>query len=221
MIVLHALLATVLSYNYYCMYKTTTNTNDLTKKQKAYVLSIKSAVTLFVLSLIFVRHFIKCGYDADLYVEKTCDTVDFLQQAAITAFLAHLIVDSVVGSKDYPKYMKTLSGYPHHFVYIIVSLIALLTKQHAVLALFMFEELPTALLGIGCYDEKLRNDMLFGATFFLTRIMFHIYITYKFRNNTLVRIVGGGVIPLHMYWFYTWVKKYSGLQRNNLDSKVS
>ena len=40
-------------------------------------------------------------------------------------------------------------------------------------------EIPTWFLSLGMINKKYRSDMLFGVTFFLTRILNHCYLAYR------------------------------------------
>ena len=74
--------------------------------------------------------------------------------------------------------------------------------------LYMIEELPTIFLSSGHYSKLFRNDNLFGLTFFITRICYHTYLTYKVRDNYLFLALGIMTLGLHSYWFKNWFTKY-------------
>lgn len=71
-------------------------------------------------------------------------------------------------------------------------------------------EVPTAVLALGHLQTKLRNDNVFGVTFFTTRVLFHaIMIVYLFTcyKTDPVWLYALGVYPLHLYWFYGWIQQ--------------
>ena len=72
----------------------------------------------------------------------------------------------------------------------------------------MISEIPTFLLSLGSFDSYFRNDSLFGITFFITRIIYHIILTWIFRKHSSVLFISLSALGLHLYWFYTWFKKY-------------
>ena len=72
----------------------------------------------------------------------------------------------------------------------------------------MIEEFPTMFLSTGSYNKELRKDNIFGITFLLTRILYHIYLTWKFRSNSMFLILGLLSLGLHTYWFKNWFVKY-------------
>jgi hypothetical protein len=172
----------------------------LTEKQKAYILSIKSSVTMLFMGCLALMQFIKVGCDVEKYVKSD----QLLNQFSVLFFTGYLICDCLIGSVDYPKYMKSLSGYTHHIAYIFINCVSLLTGKYPVYMLYMIEELPSVLLSIGSYKKKYRNDDVFGLTFFLTRILYHIILTWWLRKDTMITVISLLVLPLHIYWFYGW-----------------
>ena len=72
----------------------------------------------------------------------------------------------------------------------------------------MLSELPTLILSVGRFDSSLRDDNLFGITFFLTRIVYHMFLIWAFKDNSLLFYLGSAALTLHLYWFYLWFTKY-------------
>lgn len=198
MIVLYVLFVLLMCVDNVFLYKRVTTENKLTMKQKAYILSIKSSLTMFILGCIAVVQF-KAGNNPAAVL-------------GVLYFISYLICDCVIGSIDYPKYLQTLSGYTHHIAYIIINMISLITGKYPLYMLYMIEELPTILLSIGSYNKEYRSDNLFGLTFFLTRIVYHIVLTWLLRNDTVIVTFSMMVLPLHVYWFYGWCRQRSRLK---------
>jgi hypothetical protein len=159
-------------------------------------------------------------FDLDRYRGSLTDSDHLFQQFAVLFFSSYLLMDSWLGSKYYHKYMSTLSGYFHHASYLLINLLALWSGDYPLYLLFMLEELPTVLLSLGSFDHRCRSDKTFGITFFLTRILFHLYMIYKLQQNNskLCYYFALTVLPLHVYWFYGWCKKY-GIQAFNKRKK--
>ncbi|KAI3633333.1 hypothetical protein MIR68_008280 [Amoeboaphelidium protococcarum] len=77
-------------------------------------------------------------------------------------------------------------------------------------------ELPTLVLSLGHVWKSLRNDKIFGFTFFSTRILFHGCMIYKFYYLKLPIdgpwwLIVAGIYPLHLYWFNGWVRQQTRL----------
>lgn len=182
---------------------------NLTEKQKAYIMSIKNALIMFLIGLYYNNYY----FISKLNEESFCNILEEqnsinLGKVIVLYFTAYLIMDVYIGKQEYHQYMNTLSGYFHHTIYIIINIISLYIGVYPLYLLHMLSELPTFLLGIGSFDSNFRNDDLFGATFFLTRIAYHLFLTYIFRKHTLLFYISLAALGLHCYWFSQWVKKY-------------
>ena len=182
---------------------------DLKEKQRAYILSIKSSLSMVLIGIYFNYHYFTSKCNETLFFEnlESKGGMDFGKVIALY-FTAYLIMDLYIGHYDYRKYMGSLSGYFHHTVYSIINILALYTGIFHVYFLHMLSELPTFLMAIGQFDPKYRNDNLFGLTFFLTRILYHIFLTWTFRHNTLILSLSLAALGLHIYWFKGWFTKY-------------
>jgi hypothetical protein len=131
-----------------------------------------------------------------------------LIRLTILYLTAYFISDSVVGTFNYKSQLLNLAGYPHHIFYIILNYYIIKWKYDSIFILFLIAELPTIILGMGTYDKRYRNDYLFGTTFFITRILIQLFLTYTFRHNKTVLNLSLCVLPVHLYWGFNWCKRY-------------
>ena len=108
-----------------------------------------------------------------------------------------------------------LTGYIHHIAYIILSIVLLYYNDVSIFILYFIAELPTLLFNLGNFNKSYRNDIVFGTSFFLTRLLYFIFLSYLFRHNT--RVFSLSLLPLllHIYWFYNWYKKYGNKKNDN------
>ena len=182
---------------------------DLTEKQKAHIMSIKSSLSMLLIGFYFNYHYFTSKFNEEHFfnILNEKGSLNF-GKVIILYFTAYLLMDVYVGSMEYPSYMKSLSGNIHHCVYTVVNMLSLYVGVYPLYLLNMLSELPTFLLSIGSFDSRLRNDNLFGLTFFLTRILYHVLLTWMFRKNKLILSVSLAALGLHVYWFVGWVKKY-------------
>lgn len=182
---------------------------NLTQKQKAYILSIKSSLTLFLIGLYFNYYYFTSGFNQETFLNilETHDSLNF-GKLVVLYFAAYLIMDIYIGNREYPEYMKQLSGNIHHFVYVLINLLSLYTGLYPIYLLHMLSELPTFLLSIGSFDPVFRHDNWFGITFFLTRILYQSILMYIFKDNKTLLFFGLAALALHIYWFSGWFKKY-------------
>ncbi len=186
---------------YYVYYISISNNKKLNERQKAYIMSIKSSITLFLLSIFFnIKYFNNYDFNSNDF------TVIHL---GILNLVAYFFMDCVIGRKEYNKYLLSLSGYIHHIIYIIVSVVCIKLNIIVPYILFLIEELPTLILSLGKFNSKLRSDNLFGMTFFITRIVYHVFlIIMTYRYHILIPILGTLALGLHTYWFKNWLNKY-------------
>ena len=194
---------------------------DLTKKQKAHILSIKSSLTLFLIGIYFNYYYFisKCNVDNFFDILDKKNNLNF-GILVVLYFTAYLIMDMYIGSYEYPEYMKTLSGNIHHSIYTIVNCTTIYFGVFPLYLLHMMSELPTFILAIGSFDSSFRNDQLFGITFLLTRIIYHAILIYVFRHNTAILAFGLLALGLHLYWFSNWLKTHGFKTLWNGNKKV-
>lgn len=186
---------------YYVYYNSINKYKQLNERQKAYIMSIKSSITLLLLSV-----FVNSKYFGNFSFGFSDLTVINL---GILNLIAYFVMDCVIGTKEYYKYLLSLSGYVHHIIYIIVSIVCIKLNIILPYMLFFIEELPTLILSLGKFNNNLRNDNLFGFTFFTTRIVYHIFlIIMTYKSHILIPILGISALGLHTYWFKNWISKY-------------
>ena len=217
-IVLLAVITSFLCIEQYSLYTSIiSKRKDLTVKQRAYVLSVKAAVSMLLIGIFYNYKWYQAGFDLNVYKNNLTSSDHFIQQLAILSFSSYLLMDSIIGHHHYHKYMRVLSGYLHHMVYLCVNALALWTGEYPYFLLFMLEELPTVFLSIGSFNEKYRKNYTFGITFFLTRILLHAFLIFKLYQNgsLLVSGLASIVLGLHMYWFHGWVRKYWVVGKGN------
>jgi len=102
------------------------------------------------------------------------------------------------------------SGYFHHTIYSIMVVSLLSSRVPGGFCTMGILELPTAIMALGCINKRFRNDNLFGATFFATRIAIHVYFIvdlYLAFPGRYLWMVLAGVFPLHLMWFSGWIKQ--------------
>ena len=208
--------------DYYYVYNNTTKKYaGLTEKQRAYIMSIKASSTMFLLSLYFNYKFINSNCDVGIYLNSLNDNDSFILNIGILHLVSYFLIDCYIGFKSYHKYMCSLAGYTHHIVYTLTSIGILVSGKHqlAFYFLYLIEELPTLLLSSGQYNKLFRTDQTFGFTFFITRILYHSFLTWTFRHNNIALVGGGLSLCLHMYWFKNWISKYF-LKSDKVETKV-
>ena len=208
--------------DYFLIYKKTVGDNpEITEKQRAYILSIKASLTLFLISCYFNYKFILSNFDKNDYTLSLTNDDNYILHLSALQIISYFISDTIIGFFKYHKNMCTLSGYTHHIIYIFLSIFAIKQNNTPYYLLYMIEELPTILLSSGIYNRNLRNDNLFGFTFLCTRILYHIYLTWTGRDNYTFLILGGLSLAVHLFWFKNWFNKYFFKSVSRTKDKVN
>lgn len=108
-----------------------------------------------------------------------------------------------------------LTKYRHHTLYTLLLALAVIPGSYASLfCMCCMLELPTFILALGSLNKSFRNDYIFGAVFFLTRICLHVYIAVAYARRALSpeggswfpTVVLTAVFPVHAMWMLASVK---------------
>jgi len=140
----------------------------------------------------------------------TGDVGESAYTVAITLFLQnYLLVESLYLGTYFPKECPILEFWIHHPLFIILFQAILLTGNSGFMRPFFILELPTAIRSIGQLLLHMRNDTLFGLSFFLFRVIWPFYVIW----HIFSAIPSWSIIPIclmqtaHCYWFYIFCKK--------------
>ncbi len=125
--------------------------------------------------------------------------------------------DLALGSIYYRKLINVASGWVHHTVYTFLFSYVLHRRWTYIAATGAIFELPTFVMGIASMFPRLRSNMGFTATFFLTRIFFHfaLIVTMATANGRAAPFVDGSwtpfacitlPFPMHLWWGYKAVR---------------
>lgn len=129
-----------------------------------------------------------------------------------TFFGTFCFLDIVYGVLFYPKQIDLLTGWVHHSVYLWLMYYVHLHGLQGGFCLFLIEELPTFLLALGNVSRPWRTNLIFGACFFVTRIVWHAFLLGEFWLHrreieqplwALVALT----LALHVHWFYGFVRQ--------------
>ena len=181
----------------------------LTVKQKAYILSIKASAVMFLFSIYMNYKFAQASFDIYAYEASSSEFHRVLESVNLLYFSSYLVCDMWIGTVFYPRYLMSLTGYFHHIIYILFNILTVVTKTQSLFLVFMVSELPTFILSIGSYNANARSDTLFGLTFLVTRILYHMFLCmHAYKYHTLFFILSSSVFGLHLFWFKNWVRHY-------------
>ena len=135
-------------------------------------------------------------------------------------FIFYLFID-IFAHIYYNISMNLLTCKIHHSLYFIFLVSLRLHHYSHLFTIFTIEELPTCILTLGQYEKNYRNDNLFGLTFFILRIIYHltiIVLLQPYPHPFYSYLVGVVTSILHIYWFYNWTNKY---YYNKIEKKIN
>jgi len=137
-------------------------------------------------------------------------------------FIVGLFTDFIYTLIYYPKHVDPLLIMTHHPFYIFFTFYTISINKVNLLAFFLLQEIPTVILNIKRYYniKNINFDYLFGFLFLLFRIIYHLYISYQFKDeiidNKILLFVIIMSFLLHCYWFYGWTQKYIFTKKKKL-----
>ncbi|KAJ3324779.1 hypothetical protein HDV06_006087 [Boothiomyces sp. JEL0866] len=138
-------------------------------------------------------------------------------------FISYLIADMLLGYYCYPDQMDPVTGWAHHTIYLFLIPLIIHYKVPGAFLVAAVMELPTLILAVGYLNPLLRSENLFGLTFFITRLMFHVYFAYYLRlswpDKYAFQVISTITMPLHIHWFSKWVKRQIKLGKRYQDIK--
>ena len=125
-------------------------------------------------------------------------------------FITFFIVDMMLATVYYKDQMDWLSGWIHHgFLSLFFAFMYSKKWTIAVMTVGSFE-FPTFIMAVSNVFPELSSDWCFGISFFIVRIVFHVYLLYKWLNMEAPPLrlwpLCFGMLLLHFYWFAKWCK---------------
>jgi hypothetical protein len=122
-------------------------------------------------------------------------------------FTVATALDLAIGAAAYPEHVELVSGYLHHGVFILVSYYPLTTNTCGAFLAHTIIELPTLVLAVGVLVPALRADYLFGASFFLLRIVYFFFSLawhHRLARERYIVYLTAFCALLHCAWFASW-----------------
>ena len=156
------------------------------------------------------------------YVWRSLDNVSVLVMAWFAMFN---VFDIVFGCVYCFECLDPLTAWVHHPVFTWICYIGttgngIFYQGRPFPSAFMlccFEELPTWQLAAGAVFPSMRSDWGFGGSFFLLRILFHLYHAVlcwlkdpspSWNSITTPKMIFLFSMLMHTMWFSSWVSKY-------------
>ncbi|KAJ7127304.1 hypothetical protein C8R43DRAFT_1211171 [Mycena crocata] len=191
-----------------------------TERQAAWILTTVASGVMTAASLPFLGDYVFNGTGVDGVQERAVFAVGVNR-----FFQAYLCADLFLGSLLYRSQMGVLTGWIHHAVYLAITELAIRAGWGHIFCLCACMELPTFLLGLSTLLPRLRSNVLFGLTFFATRIALHLVFLVSYAapqsrptsnllesTSTTGSLVPAGILafvfPLHAMWFHGCVRGF-------------
>ncbi|KAJ3929196.1 MAG: hypothetical protein NXY57DRAFT_439722 [Lentinula lateritia] len=149
-------------------------------KQVAWIITTTASFVMTIASLPFVWDYFAGRGDV-----KRVGAFPELAVPANRFFQAYLLTDLSLGAVYYRSQLNLFTGWSHHVIYLGIVEYAIRQKWAHIFCLAACMEFPTFVLGLATLFPRLRSNVFFAVSFFLTRIFFHIVlcITYILPNN--------------------------------------
>jgi hypothetical protein len=177
-------------------------------RQRAWLTSVPISSILTVLGLIA---FIKVETENKWTYSYIYENETKQARLSVILFLSYQITDFLIGYFHFLDQFTLLTTYIHHTFYIWFMFYLLSKGYCNGFQIVFFMELPTAIMAIGKVFDQYRSDIGFGVTFFIARIVFHIYSVYRLyciHSTMLPMILCGVALILHFAWFKDWIGSY-------------
>lgn len=185
---------------YFCLKPTT----DRSQKRIAWILTLLSALVSFFGCLPVVWQGALRGWPPETLYGN-----DPLSRALVDFFVTYLLWDTVFIVVEYPA----VGGFLHHGPYLLFMSTALYFDCPGMFVVFMPMELSTIFLAAGYIWPSHRADILFGSTFFLGRLVYHLWVwlrLFETREQSPFFVWPFALLPyiIHIFWFYRWCKSF-------------
>jgi hypothetical protein len=179
--------------------------NFATDKARAWIVTLLGSFGLMIVATIYVVDAINLhGF---MWTLEYIHGEDQITRVAVLFFVAVNIMDLVLGSIFYPKYLDPLSAYFHHSAYLLFAFCLLAHHYARGLLICFFMEWPTFVLALGSLFPSCRHDLLFGVLFFITRLAYNIFLIWSLHRvapEGLIWRICSATLCLHIFWFYKW-----------------
>ncbi|KAJ7491049.1 hypothetical protein FB451DRAFT_1361727 [Mycena latifolia] len=176
-----------------------------TQKQRSWIITAFSSATMSLCSVPFFLDVMLSRGDVTALRPR-------LDLAALIcrAFQGFLIADLIVGCRYYRCHITMFWGWIHHSFYIILLHYIIQRGWAHGFCLCAVMEVPTFHLSLSFLHPRFRHDWLFCASFFTTRIVFHLFLFWALCSPAGISLAQGSYLPAtflalvfpgHALWF--------------------
>ena len=205
------------------------------EKRLSWIMTLLSAIFASVMTVIYAVDLtiypttlsmpfeLKDLVDLDTYTFNTPNMMKFLfghdrlSLLSIRFFCTYMVLDTIYMYRYYYNISNAVS-WIHHIGYAIVMASTLFFTPPCpmIFVVFFPLEISTIFLAVGNIWPYAKQDILFGVTFFMFRVVYHgALVAYLFYNFTSIPpyksfyAIGASMSWfMHCHWFVNWFKKF-------------
>jgi hypothetical protein len=172
-------------------------------KRTAWLLTLLTAIIITPCSVPYVYHYVwHWNEDANFQTDR-------LAQFIVTYFVTFLVTDCACCVAHYYAHMGAIDGWFHHACYVGFFGWCLAHDYSIGIMTTMPLEVPTIVIALGRVVPAFRQDLLFGAAFFATRVCYHSFLLFRWYRMdhppTRLWPYPAFILGLHLYWFTLWI----------------
>jgi hypothetical protein len=187
--------------------------NFFNVKGRAWLLSLGTSTVYTVMTPYTIFQFVKNVYEGGGGIVVLYRNETFVDRVLVIWFLSFLCLDCVIGVVDYRQHLRLDTTWVHHGAFILNNAFMLACKRSSLFIMMTPIEVPTFILAVGSVFPAMRNDFLFGTTFFAFRLVYETALCiYSLTLPDLPRAYILGVFltttAMHLFWFYKWSRLY-------------
>ena len=137
-----------------------------------------------------------------------------LQKRSTEFYVVYAVTDMLLGTFYYPRSMKRVDGYFHHFVSGAFGVYCLFTERYFLMSQVLIVEGSTIFLGLSrvfpsVFHNELVKKYVFPGTFFLCRLILFPCVIYQNRHHlyTGETLLAMGFTFLNLRWFVECLSK--------------
>ena len=165
---------------------------------------ILSSLTTSIVSVVGTGQLVYWCVTGDTQASTTMDSMMELMKSYLVVDLVHNVIFHFHDT-------ALLDCWIHHIAYIYVFDRLICDQQSGLLRPFLILEVPAAVRALGSLFPSVRNDMAYGMSFLLLRVIWPFIAIYS------VQLPAWGIScfivaqAVHVYWAYKWVRRYSSV----------
>jgi hypothetical protein len=156
-------------------------------------------------------------YAAYIYYENNTFMININDKYLNDVITGFFLYDLTYGMIIERESFDTITGLLHHTFYIMLLRYLRYNNLSHLIYPFLPFEVPTMCMDIRKIYPTVSIDYLFGATFFVFRVVYNFYLIGTFTQiSEVYSVIVTVMLAVHAFWFKTWVEKRFAIQNNRI-----